>query len=393
MVTAWPRPASNGVKILSIETSCDDTGVTIMEVHPAPKRAGQGKPAGVISFKVLADELAIQSKLHAAYGGVYPNLAKNEHIKNLPLLLKKALKKAKVEKADAIFVTAGPGLEPCLWTGITFAEELAKKWKVPLMPVNHMEGHIVSVFGKNKGSFKIPNLKFPVLSLLVSGGHTELVVSKSFLKHKIIGKTLDDAAGEAFDKVARMLGLPYPGGPHISKLAEEARIFRKRSLGRSDGDGQRKFLAKNFRAESVEDSGFSFPRPMVKSKNFDFSFSGLKTSVLYFTQKNPKVPKAEVALEFENAVVETLVHKSRTAAEKYKSKMLIVGGGVAANKHLRRELKRALPKVKLLFPTLALARDNAVMIGMAGFLNYLECPKKKYKIRANGGLRLGEMIK
>jgi N6-L-threonylcarbamoyladenine synthase len=339
------------MKILAIETSCDDTGVTILEAK------------GKNSFRVLADELAIQSKLHEKFGGVYPNLAKNEHIKNLPLLARKAFDKAKIKKADAIFVTAGPGLEPCLWTGITFAENLGRLWKVPVVPVNHMEGHIISVFGKNKGSFKIPSTKFPVLSLLVSGGHTELVLSKNWLSHKIIGKTLDDAAGEAFDKVARMLGLPYPGGPHISKLAEETRTLHK-------------------------NSGFVFPRPMIKSKDFNFSYAGLKTSVLYFIQKNPKASKSEIALEFENAVVETLVSKTKKAVEKFKIKTLIVGGGVAANKHLRRELTRVLPQVKILFPTPELARDNAIMIGMAGYLRYRENPKKKYKIKAKGGLAL-----
>lgn len=346
------------MKILAIETSCDDTGMTMMEAR------GTNFP----TFRILADELANQAKLHSSYGGVYPNLAKNEHIKNLPILFKKVTKKSKVKKADAIMVTTGPGLEPSLWTGITFAEKLAKEWKVPLVPVNHMAGHIISVFGKNKGSFKIPKVKFPVLSLLVSGGHTELVISRDFLKHKVIGRTLDDAAGEAFDKVARMLGLPYPGGPEISRLAEKIR--------------NKKYNSK-----------FSFPRPMIGSKNLDFSFSGLKTSVLYFTQKNKNFDKSLVAMEFEDAVIETLVFKTKKAIEENNIKTLIVGGGVAANKHLRRELVNALPDVKILFPTLPLARDNAVMIGMAGYLNYLKSHKRNYKIRAHGSLRLGEMIK
>ena len=355
------------MKILAIETSCDDTGVTILETR------------GKNSFRILADELASQAKMHSAYGGVYPSLAKREHIKNLPILLEKVLRKAKIKKTDMIAVTYGPGLEPCLWTGITFAQALAKKWNVPIIPVNHMEGHIFSVFGKNKGSFKIPKIKFPVLSLLVSGGHTELVISKNWLKHKIIGETLDDAAGEAFDKVARMLGLPYPGGPEISRLAESLRIKKY-------------------------ESKIKFPRPMLKSENLDFSFSGLKTAVLYLTKKIGKLDKkkkAQIALEFENAVVETLVYKTKKAVLEHKINTLIVGGGVSANKHLQRELKKSLgQKTKVLLPTRELARDNAIMIGMVGYLNYLKNPKKKpaspagrYKIRANGSLRLGEMIK
>ncbi|MEK7140828.1 MAG: tRNA (adenosine(37)-N6)-threonylcarbamoyltransferase complex transferase subunit TsaD [Patescibacteria group bacterium] len=359
------------MKILAIETSCDDTGVTIMEA-----KGGIKNP----SFKILADALASQAKMHSAYGGVYPNLAKNEHVKNLPILLEKVLSAqggpasgGKKFPVDLIAVTSGPGLEPCLWTGITFAQALAKKWGCPLVPVNHMEGHIFSVFGKNKGSFKIPNFSRlanrgsstksgPVLSLLVSGGHTELVITNEKLKHKIIGQTLDDAAGEAFDKVARMLGLPYPGGPEISRLAESLRIKKY-------------------------ESKIKFPRPMLKSKNLNFSFSGLKTSVLYFTQKNPKADKTKIALEFENAVVETLVYKTKKAVLEHKIKTLIVGGGVSANRHLKKELAK-IKNVKLLLPIRELARDNAIMIGMVGYLNYLKNPKKKYKIRANGGLRL-----
>ena len=216
------------MKILSIETSCDDTGISILEA--------KGE-AGSPSFRVLANNSNSQINLHVPFGGVVPMLAKREHIKNLPVLLNKVLKKSKLEKSDLIAVTSGPGLEPALWTGIVFAKELAQKWKVPLAPVNHMEGHVLSVFGKNKGTFKIPlqkggqeKLKTPILTLLVSGGHTQLVLTKKpastraslggWMDYEIIGETLDDAVGEAFDKVARMLGLPYPGGPQISKLAK-----------------------------------------------------------------------------------------------------------------------------------------------------------------------------
>ena len=180
------------MKILSIETSCDETSIAILGAEGGAANA---------SFKVLAHEIASQVALHIPFGGVYPALAKREHKKNLPVLLEKILKKAKVKKVDTIAVTSGPGLEPALWTGIVFAQELARKWKVPLIPVNHMEGHIFSVFG-NRKKFQIPNIKFPILALLVSGGHTELVLVKKWMDYKIIGETLDDAVGEAFDKVA-----------------------------------------------------------------------------------------------------------------------------------------------------------------------------------------------
>jgi len=339
------------------------------------------------TFKILANVSNSQIKIHAPYGGVYPMLAKREHIKNLPILLEKVLKKESraSPKIDVIAVTCGPGLEPALWSGIVFAKELAKKWKIPLMPVNHMEGHIVSVFGKTKKKFTIPKINFPVLSLLVSGGHTELVLSKKWMQYKIIGETLDDAAGEAYDKVARMMGLGYPGGPKISQLAE---FQRNTLLKRTDI-----FLLKNSscsprRALKAFQKGVSFsqpiqikfPRPMLHSKNFDFSFSGLKTAVLYLIRnlteqdsnilQNDKIKK-QIALEFENAVVETLVHKTMKAKEKYGAKTIIVAGGVACNKHLRREMKKAVGKEsKLLFPEKELTTDNSIMIGIAGYLQF-----------------------
>jgi len=362
------------MKILSIETSCDETGVSILECSGNAK-----KP----SFRVLANSLNSQVEIHAKYGGVFPALAKREHQKNLPILLARTLRKAKLDKkekpVDLVVVTSGPGLEPALWTGIVFAQELAKKWNVPVLPVNHMEGHILSVFGKNKGKFTVslPKKDFPMLSLLVSGGHTELVLSKNWRDYKIIGETLDDAAGEAFDKVARMLDLPYPGGPEISRLAEQVRAKGKTSFS------------------------FTLPRPMLKSPNFNFSFSGLKTAVLYLIRdlekehlnilQNDKIKEA-IAVEFENAVVETLVYKTKKAIEKYGAKTLIVAGGVSGNKYLKQEIKKkAGKKQKILFPNQSLSTDNSVMIGMAGYLKFLEKKdrvSKSPKIKADGGLRL-----
>lgn len=377
------------MKILSIETSCDETGVSILEV-----KGGKKNPI----FRVLANNLNSQIQIHTQYGGVFPALAKREHQKNLPILLEKTLHDAKLKKVDLIVVTSGPGLEPALWTGIVFAKDLSEKWHVPVMPVNHMEGHMLSVFGNNKGTFKIPKIEFPALALLVSGGHTELVLAKGWRKYKIIGETLDDAAGEAFDKVARMMGLPYPGGPEISKLATKARSesVYLRSLGKRDGAVQRKFLAENFRADQMHAlAPYSLPRPMLHSKNFDFSFSGLKTAVLYLIRRIEPLndeKRKQIALEFENAVVETLVHKTKKAQEKFKTKTLIVAGGVSGNKHLQKEIKKTVEyKKNVLFPSQALSTDNSVMIGIAGYFKFLENNKKGVnpsKIKANGSLRL-----
>lgn len=394
------------MKILSIETSCDDTAITIFEAKGGIQNA---------TFKILANNSNSQIKIHQPHGGVFPALAKREHIKNLPIILKKTLKEAKLEEkqnpVDLIAVTSGPGLEPSLWSGIVFAKELAEKWNVPLMPVNHMEGHILSVFGKNKGKFKIEKLKTPILSLLVSGGHTELVLTKKWLKYEIIGQTLDDAVGEAFDKVARMLGLPYPGGPEISKLAEKQRIILREK-------GNQILLGRNFSAKKFAQSSgrhpvephqdlfpFSLPRPMLHSKNLDFSFSGLKTAVLYLIRdlnkkhsnilQNNKI-KMQIALEFENAAIESLTHKTKKAIEQYGAKTIIVSGGVSANNHLRTEMKKLVKKIgnkniKLLFPPKELTMDNSIMIGIAGYLNYLKNKKRAPKIntiKAEGNLRL-----
>jgi len=387
------------MKILSIETSCDDTGISIIEARLDSARQAKGDIQNA-TFKILANNSNSQIEIHIPYGGVYPMLAKREHMKNLPILLEASLKEAKLNKkkkpVDVIAVTYGPGLEPALWAGIVFAKELAKKWKLPLVPVNHMEGHLFSVFGKDKKKFKILKIKNPTLALLVSGGHTELVLIKKWLDYKIIGQTLDDAIGEAFDKVARMLGLPYPGGPQISKLAEMERqreILLFRRLGSATARARGIFQQKNIRAS--EKQNFSLPRPMLHSKDFNFSFSGLKTAVLYLIKKigplNREI-KSKIALEFENAAIECLIYKTAKALEKYKIKTLIVAGGVSANKHLKSEIKKITSaKIKLFFPTKELAMDNSLMIGIAGYLNYIKNKKKVPKIdniKATGNLRL-----
>ena len=353
------------------------------------------------SYKILGNALASQAAMHAKYGGVFPNLAKNEHAKNLVPMLTLALKEAgalqesansvdtDIKKIlerepelsaqlesflrqyakpdiDAIAVTVGPGLEPALWVGVNFAHALSLVWNIPVVPVNHMEGHIVVSLTRDG---KLEPLEFPALALLISGGHTELILMKEFGAYEYIGRTRDDAAGEAFDKVARMLGLPYPGGPHISKLAEEA---RSKKLG----------------------AGFKLPRPMLHEKNFDFSFAGLKTAVLRIVEaeKNPTDDfKKRVAREFEDAATEVLIEKTFRAAEEYAAKTIIVGGGVSANTHIKTELKKQADEagVQLLISPLEFATDNAVMIALAG---YFKARDNKFtdvnKLIANGNLRL-----
>lgn len=356
------------MKILAIETSCDETAVSLLDIDGILE-----KP----NIKVLGDSYLSQAKLHEQYGGVYPNLAKREHEKNLPILLEKTLKEANEEELniDYIAVTEGPGLEPALWTGITFAMELGKKWQKPVIPVNHMEGHIFSVLFNTEEKEWI--LELPALALLVSGGHTELVVVKDFRNYEIIGRTRDDAAGEAFDKVARMLRLPYPGGPEISKLAEGAR-------------------------EEKKETEIEFPRPMIYSKNLDFSFSGLKTAVLYKLRSEKRTDndfKKEVARAFEDAAVDVLVEKTNRALLELGSdiKTLIVAGGVSANIHLNRELKKLVEKfkhLKLHAPTRYLSTDNAIMIGIAAFIRITREPeiaKNQLSIKAHGNLSISSV--
>lgn len=344
--------------ILGIETSCDETALSLIRANDR-------------EIEVLADKTLSQIALHQQYGGVFPNLAKREHLKNLPAMLGPLLKEAGLSeekpRIDAIAVTVGPGLEPCLWTGITFAQALAEKWKVSVIRVNHMEGHIFSALMRRKDTtnYHLLTTNYPSLALLISGGHTELVLIKKPREYEIVGQTRDDAVGEAFDKVARLLGLPYPGGPEISRLAEIAR--QKGSI-----------------FTSAEESGrlnLSLPRPMLHSKDLDFSFSGLKTAVLYLIKKLPELTeemKKKIALEFEDAVTEVLVTKTRRAIETYGAQALLIGGGVIANTHIRRSFEdlahkygRAyMLKGKFLYiPEKNLTTDNALMIAVAGFFN------------------------
>lgn len=347
------------MKILAIETSCDETAISIVEATgdlPLPR------------FNVLGDSLLSQIHIHKEFGGVYPMLAKREHIKNLPILLEKTLEQAKSSKLtpnslDLIAVTAGPGLEPALWAGIVFAQELGKKWNKPVFPVNHMSGHLFSfLFGATKP------IEFPAIALLVSGGHTELVAVEGFDNYQIIGQTRDDAVGEAFDKTARLLGLPYPGGPKISELAE---------ISRARGEAR-----------------FRFPSPMLNTDDYNFSYSGLKTSVLYKTRELGELDmetKEDLARAFEEAAMEPLVQKTRRALENYSAKTLILGGGVSGNKYLRERLSELCTTlaVDLQLPPAKLTTDNALMIAVAAYVGQITGKAQASDdIKAEGKLKL-----
>lgn len=386
------------MKLLAIETSCDETAIAIVDVQQECKKT---------KFKILGNEISSQIDIHKEYGGVFPALAKREHIKNLPLVLDKVLKQSKIkmEKVEAIAVTNGPGLEPALWTGIVFAKELSSKYKLPIIPVNHMEGHVFSIFPKKGKTFTVTNEKklFPMLSLLVSGGHTELVLIKDFMKYKKIGQTRDDAVGEAFDKVARMLGLPYPGGPEIGRLASmEREVVFPGSLAQADGpSGSKKssriLLCADRNNTSRETLDITLPRPMMHTKDYDFSFSGLKTAVLYMIRDIGKLTdeiKRKIAKEFEDAAFEVLSYKTMKALKEYKIRTLIVGGGVSASHQLKNvienDIKKNKLKLKSYFPGNGHTGDNALMIAIAGYFQYKnkKYPKNPNLIKAKGNLSL-----
>ncbi len=412
------------MRVLAIETSCDETGVAILE----------GKLEGdSFVFEVLGNALLSQASLHSPYGGVFPMLAKREHEKNLPIILEQAVQKASHNQTtsnssvpslrgsrsnpkvtrnsldcdakprnddqikssdgsseelliqlsnlrlDAIAVTYGPGLEPALWTGITFAQQLARETLVPLMGINHMEGHIISSLTQK---YTLKDIQFPVLALLISGGHTEFVLVRDWFVYEMVGQTLDDAVGEAFDKVARMLDLPYPGGPEISKLADAARSKSRGSsiLQRPLEDLQRK----NTTSVALEDTSINLPRPMLSTKNCDMSFSGLKTAALYavrdLTAKGERQlsedEKAAFAREFEDAVGDVFVTKTHKALLETGAKTFVIGGGVAANRYIRERLQTLVLEdfddVEFRLPELAITGDNAIMIGEAALVHILK---------------------
>ncbi len=345
------------MRILSIETSCDETALAVVEAT-----GGLSAP----KFKILSNLVSSQIELHRPFGGVVPNIAKREHLINLPILFDEIKKTLGKKLPDIVAVTVGPGLEPALWTGVGFSKEVRKNSfpKAELIGVNHMEGHLYSFLLANKDKnqqFSISGLKsiFPAIAVVVSGGHTMLLRVDSLSKWKKLGETRDDAVGEAFDKVARMLGFQYPGGPEIEKHAK---------LGNS---------------KAIE-----FPRPLMHSKDYDFSFSGLKTSVLYYLRDHKDANINDVAASFQTAAVETLAKKAERAAQEFGAKSILLSGGVAANSALRGVLSNKAKELKIKFfaPSFEYNTDNAAMIGVAGYMSHLR--KKNRRISANANISL-----
>ena len=395
------------ITILAVDTSCDDTGIAII------KASKNG------SFKVLSNIISSQVKIHEKYGGVYPMLAKREHQRNLVPVLKRAMGEAKILEAkslpcrqagvkrkaksyslkfkslekileredilykqlevflkkyekpdiDLIAVTNGPGLEPCLWVGVNFARTLSLYWDIPVVPVNHIEAHMLVNFlpkidenskrkaKSSKLQLKTKNSNFPAVCLVVSGGHTQLILMKKIGKYEILGETRDDAAGECFDKTARILGLGYPGGPAIAEFTR-----------------QWKSEIRNPKSE------IKLPRPMINTKDYDFSFSGLKTAVLYeFKKQNKGTQKDKqyiqgMAAEIQQSIIDVLIKKTINAAINYKAKTIILGGGVVANKELRRQfaekIQHLIPNTQYLTPNTQLCTDNALMVAITAYFRH-----------------------
>ncbi len=326
-----PRRKLKPARILGIETSCDETAAAVVE---------DGRRA-------LSNVVASQVDLHAEYGGVFPEVASRQHVKVIDAVVATALKQAHVEldDVDAIAVTRGPGLPGSLVVGLNMAKGLSLGAGKSLLGINHLEGHLYSAWVdlKDEGN-DAP--EFPLLALIVSGGHTELVLMEKHLKYRRLGGTLDDAAGEAFDKVARLLELGYPGGPAIQKAAE-------------GGDP----------------SAFQLPRAWLEG-SYDFSFSGLKTAVLHQVRDlqsgglpTSALPRADLAASFQQAVVEVLVGKTQRAAEAFGAASILVAGGVSANGPLREQIQTA-SDLPVHLPPLALCTDNAAMIAAAGYFRY-----------------------
>ncbi len=327
--------------ILGIETSCDETAAAVVEG----------------GHRVLSDVVASQVELHARYGGVFPEMASRRHILDILPVIEEALAQAGTELSEltAIAVTQGPGLAGSLVVGVNAAKGLALATGLPLIGINHLEAHIYANWTLGE------EITFPLLCLIASGGHTNLVLMKEHLNYQPLGQTLDDAAGEAFDKVARLLGLGYPGGPAIQKAAER-------------GNPQ----------------AFNLPRAWLKG-SYDFSFSGLKTAVLYLVRdlkaQGVELPLADLAASFQAAVVDVLVEKARTAAEEYGARQVLLAGGVAANALLRQEMKQRID-LPVIFPPPELCTDNAVGVAAAGWFRLQAGDVAGWDLDVIPGLRL-----
>jgi N6-L-threonylcarbamoyladenine synthase len=331
------------IYILGIETSCDETAAAIVK---------NGR-------EIVSNVVSSQIKSHERFGGVVPEIASRHHVEQITIVLEETIQKSGLtwDDIDGIAVTEGPGLVGALLVGVSAAKALAFAKNKPLIGVHHIAGHIYANRLEEEFSF-------PLLALIVSGGHTELVLMKEHGQYELIGETRDDAAGEAFDKVARMLNLPYPGGPHIDKLAK------------------------------VGEDTLEFPRAWLEEGSYDFSFSGLKSAVINkihnAKQRGENLKKEDIAASFQNSVVEVLTEKTYRAALEFEVKQVIVAGGVAANQGLRTALmeKFAPTQIPLSIPPLSLCTDNAAMIAAAGMINYLKGKRSSLDLNANPSLPL-----
>jgi len=330
--------------ILGIETSCDETAAAIIK---------NGR-------EIVSNVVASQIESHKRFGGVVPEIASRHHVEQITIVIEEAMKQSKLTFQDlsAIAVTEGPGLVGALLVGVNAAKALAFAHQLPLIGVHHIAGHIYA-------NQLITELKFPLIALVVSGGHTELVYMKEHGHFEVIGETLDDAAGEAYDKVARTLNLPYPGGPHIDRLAHEG------------------------------DDNIELPRAWLEEGSYDFSFSGLKSAVINTlhnaSQRGETVDPKDLAASFQASVVDVLVTKTVRAADEYKVKQVLLAGGVAANKGLRTALEQAFSEkedVELIIPPLSLCTDNAAMIAACADVLYQKELFGDYKMNAHPGLEL-----
>ncbi len=326
------------MNILGIETSCDETGVAVYSTERG----------------LVAHALHSQVDLHAAYGGVVPEIASRDHIRRLLPLIRKVLGDAGIERPDAIAHTAGPGLVGALMVGGGMANGLGLAWDCPVIPVHHMEGHLLAPMLEDDPP------GFPFLALLVSGGHTMLVAVRELGDYRVLGTTLDDAVGEAFDKTAKLLGLGYPGGPALAALAEEG-----------------------------NEEAFAFPRPMLQKPGFDFSFSGLKTAVMLEIRKAEAagtLRRADVAASFQRAAVDTLIGRAIKAARSEQLQRIVVAGGVGANKLLRRDIAARF-EGSVYYPRMEFCTDNGAMIAVAGALRLSEAERSgEIKARARWSL-------
>ncbi|MDJ0919227.1 MAG: tRNA (adenosine(37)-N6)-threonylcarbamoyltransferase complex transferase subunit TsaD [Woeseiaceae bacterium] len=326
--------------VLGLESSCDETGVAVYDTDRG----------------LLADALHSQVDLHAVYGGVVPEIASRDHLKRLLPMLRSVLDDAGVDKPDAVAYTAGPGLVGALMVGSGMANGLGLAWGCPVIPVHHMEGHLVAPM------LEADPPEFPFLALLVSGGHTMLIAVEGLGRYELMGSTLDDAVGEAFDKTAKALGLGYPGGPALAELAEQG-----------------------------NDDAFAFPRPMLSKPTFDFSFSGLKTAVVIEIRRLKKAGefderRADIAASFQRAAVDSLVGKAVKAASARGLERIVVAGGVGANRLLREEIRRRFGG-DVYYPRLAFCTDNGAMIAMAGALRLADAaPAATIEARARWSL-------